>query len=366
MSILINKNRIMGLLDQIYEVSRSLSGVSGVSRSGGIISGELEVNGNMAVTGDLQFYNSNFYIDSENNRLGINITTPSGLLHIYNSSGDAGFEFEGSGGNGFKFIYGNALQEDGGNYDMQADVTHSDSGSFEFNSYFNDESRVYEAVDFSETKNGYYLFDSVQNSRPSYYNVNFGILLYFNGTTWEMKPTLGTAFFGNDSTGTYPPVDGWYSYGDFGPTGTIVEYTASKIQVTDYEKSFLDIKINSTEFNSDIGINGVILEDVSGEVPAGSELLLSSSSSTSFCGLLMTSIIKNFTKAKAQSLCVGWNDSGIIKKATVSEVKTILSQLDDVYFRVSFNLPNIDIYIVNDSAHRVVLRGLVKKLPKER
>ena len=169
MSILINKHRIMGLLAEIEGLSQSISGIDGVRRSGGVISGLLEIDGDLSISGDILFTESNFYIDQENRRFGINITTPSGQLHIYNSSGDAGMTFDGSGTNGLKFIVKSPdfdlfLNESG-----IADINHQDSGTFNFDRYSNDEGRVYSADGFHAGYNTFYQYMGTINSRVAFY-----------------------------------------------------------------------------------------------------------------------------------------------------------------------------------------------------
>lgn len=363
MSILINNNKILGLMAQINDLAASTSGVDGVRRSGGIISGVFEVDGDVDIQGDLILEDSNFYIDTENNRLGINIQTPSGNLHIYNEDGDAHFKFDSSGVNGFKFVYNGAYDYDGGDYHMKGDVNHQNSGYFVFDSYFDDEYRVYEAIGFDSIIGTYFLYDSVYNDRPSY---TLDSDLYYDDGKWNLGEIGAVSpYYSSDSTGFYPPKDGWYSVNvNFPNAGLVREVTASNVQFSNQDSSLMTVKLNSVSFNSNLGVAGVVIEDVNCEVEAGEEALISQCSTSDFSGAVVNAVIKNYERAKVSSFNIGWNDESVVQKTSEEQCVTSPTQLSDVYFRANFTSSGVNIYLVNDSGQRIVAGGSSKKLPK--
>ena len=362
MSILVNKHRIMGLLAEIEGLSQSISGIDGIRRSGGVISGILEIDGDLSVSGDLLFANSNFYIDQENKRFGINTITPSGNLHIFNSSGDAGFELNGSGENGLLLLSNSRIDRlNDIPIDMAGEINHQDSGSFVFDRYFLDEGRIYFSEGFFGY-NGYYEFSSFVNDRPSFSDGSTESLVYVS-TGWALKDGA-TEKYNNSSTGYFPPQTGWYSDFGFTPTGTVSEVQSSKMRLMSDGEAALTLSRNSTFIEKDIGINNVILSDISVEVPNEGEERLIFAPISDFCGLIFNIVAKNYTEAKMVNFHVGWTDTSIYKRFGASDDISTNGELEGVTFRVAFNLPNIEVYVSNDSGHTVILGGTIKKLRK--
>ena len=375
MSILINKHRIMGLLAEIEGLSQSISGIDGVRRSGGVISGLLEIDGDLSISGDILFTESNFYIDQENRRFGINITTPSGQLHIYNSSGDAGMTFDGSGTNGLKFIVKSPdfdlfLNESG-----IADINHQDSGTFNFDRYSNDEGRVYSADGFHAGYNTFYQYMGTINSRVAFYGGMLDkTLAYQSPEGWTLVDGSGiggSIGYKNPSTGSYPPYDDWYTDTLIdAPTGTVVDYFNGvdiyepKIQLALEDSAALTIGTINTVFGADMGINKLLISDISEELPNGEEVLLCSASISEFCGIICNVIAKTYYETRTSNFHVTWTDSSIFKRIGTEDVIAGDGELEGVTFKAVFNLPKVEVYTVNESGHTVILGGLIKKLRK--
>lgn len=113
MSVFVHQRQIRDLVNALNDLSGAVDSMSGegVLLSGGVFHGNLTVDGDVSVTGDLNLYESNFYLDNINRRLGINIPTPEGNLHIFSNSGDVSIIVSGSGtGDGLVFKIGDIDQ----------------------------------------------------------------------------------------------------------------------------------------------------------------------------------------------------------------------------------------------------------------
>lgn len=375
MSILVNKNRIMGLLAEIASLSESISGINGVRRSGGVISGELEISGDLSVTGDLLFTNSNFYIDKENRRFGINTSTPSGNLHIYSSSGEVGINFDGSGVNGLRFAFGNP-ELTYGDFSPSGfgDITHQESGSFVFDRYTNKEGRLYSPSGFLGQFNYPHQYSSMVNDRPEYYN--FGAdstLVYQIGYGWTLlggSGIGGTIAYLNDSTGYYPPINGWYSNLNLAPTGTVPLYYEEpytyepKIQIALNGEEAVTISQSDISIENEVRLNNLVVSDISERLGVGDSVKIASVLISDTCGLIFNGFVKNYTEVKLVNFNVGWTDASIFKKFGTSEVISVPEELDGVVFTASFNLPRIEVFVSNSFGRTVILGGTIKKLLK--
>ena len=93
---LINQNQIRGLVGALNSLNSQLDALNYVSSTGGFISGDVTIlNSNLVVTGGgFHVSGDPFYLNSGNGRFGINISSPSGNIHIFSQEGTSSIWLE--------------------------------------------------------------------------------------------------------------------------------------------------------------------------------------------------------------------------------------------------------------------------------
>lgn len=99
---LINQHQVRGLVDTISYIKSQLDSLDYVSSTGGLISGDVTIlNSNLYITGGISVSGVPFYLNSGDGTFGINISSPSGNIHIFSQGESASIWLESNpyGGN---------------------------------------------------------------------------------------------------------------------------------------------------------------------------------------------------------------------------------------------------------------------------
>jgi hypothetical protein len=105
MSILLNQNQIRGLTETLQSLQDQLSDMDCFPATGGLMTGELTINGTLTVNGGFSVSGSVFTFDTGNGRFGINHTAPSGSVHLRSSSENVSIWLDSNPNGGSPSLY---------------------------------------------------------------------------------------------------------------------------------------------------------------------------------------------------------------------------------------------------------------------